>query len=67
LIEVRQDLIATEGEAEAWADRLARLLTPILALPELHRRADFGSRTSGKSRQSQNSGDEPRALLDAER
>jgi predicted N-formylglutamate amidohydrolase len=73
LIEVRQDLIATKADAEAWADRLARLLTPILARPELHRRADFGSRASGKSGQSRNSGrlknsgDETRPLLDAER
>jgi predicted N-formylglutamate amidohydrolase len=50
LIEVRQDLIATEENAHAWADRLARLLKPILARPELHRRADFGSRASGKMR-----------------
>jgi predicted N-formylglutamate amidohydrolase len=44
LIEVRQDLIAAQPDAEAWADRLARLLRPILARPELHRRAEFGSR-----------------------
>jgi predicted N-formylglutamate amidohydrolase len=31
LIELRQDLIDTEAKAEAWADRLARLLSPILA------------------------------------
>jgi predicted N-formylglutamate amidohydrolase len=30
LIEVRQDLIATKEAAEAWADRLARLLAPLL-------------------------------------
>jgi predicted N-formylglutamate amidohydrolase len=53
---VRQDLIATKEDAEAWADRLARLLAPILAGPELHRPADFGSRASGKSGQSPNSG-----------
>jgi predicted N-formylglutamate amidohydrolase len=45
LIEVRQDLVAAQREAEAWADRLARLLRPILDRPELHRRAEFGSRT----------------------
>ena len=48
LIEVRQDLIATRQEAEAWADRLARLLRPILAQPELHAPADYGSRATGK-------------------
>ena len=31
LIEVRQDLIATEAEAERWAERLAAALAPILA------------------------------------
>jgi predicted N-formylglutamate amidohydrolase len=50
LIEVRQDLIATEPDAQAWAERLARLLRPILASPALHVRADFGSRASGKAR-----------------
>jgi predicted N-formylglutamate amidohydrolase len=48
LIEVRQDLIATQQEAEAWADRLARLLRPILARPELHAQADYRSRATGK-------------------
>ena len=51
LIEVRQDLIATEQDAEAWANRLARLLKPILARPELRVRADFGSRASSGMRQ----------------
>jgi predicted N-formylglutamate amidohydrolase len=52
LIEVRQDLIATREDAEAWADRLARLLGPILARPEMHlRTSEFGSRASGKVRQ----------------
>jgi predicted N-formylglutamate amidohydrolase len=50
LIEVRQDLIATERDAEAWAERLARLLKPILARPEIHARTDFGSRASGGAR-----------------
>ena len=31
LIELRQDLIATRADAEAWADRLADMLLPILA------------------------------------
>ncbi|HLW90313.1 MAG TPA: N-formylglutamate amidohydrolase [Roseiarcus sp.] len=44
LIEVSQDLVSTKAGAEAWADRLARLLKPILGRPELHQRADFGSR-----------------------
>ncbi|HLJ70654.1 MAG TPA: N-formylglutamate amidohydrolase [Roseiarcus sp.] len=50
LIEIRQDLIATEPDAEAWAARLARLIAPILALPNIHERIDFGSRAAGKAR-----------------
>ena len=44
LIEIRQDLIAEPAGALAWAERLARLLKPILA--DARRRAprDFGSR-----------------------
>lgn len=37
LIEVRQDLMATLATAEAWGERLARLLGPILARPDVHR------------------------------
>jgi predicted N-formylglutamate amidohydrolase len=44
LIEVRQDLIADEAGAEAWADRLARLLRPILADRNARVPKDFGSR-----------------------
>lgn len=36
LVEVRQDLMATVADAERWGERLARLLTPILARPDLH-------------------------------
>ena len=36
LIEVRQDLMATEAAAEAWGLRLARLLAPILRRPDMH-------------------------------
>ncbi len=35
-IELRQDLIADETGAAEWAERLARLLQPILALPSLY-------------------------------
>jgi predicted N-formylglutamate amidohydrolase len=31
LIELRQDLIATQADAEAWGDRLAAMLRPIIA------------------------------------
>ncbi len=35
-IELRQDLVGEDGGAAGWAERLARLLRPILARPELH-------------------------------
>jgi predicted N-formylglutamate amidohydrolase len=44
LIEIRQDLIATETDAHAWADRLAAILAPALTLPEVHRIKLFGTR-----------------------
>jgi predicted N-formylglutamate amidohydrolase len=50
LIEVRQDLIASRQDAEAWAARLARILAPILKNPQTHKRKDFGSRASGRAR-----------------
>ncbi len=36
LIEVRQDLMATDGAAADWGRRLARLLAPILRRPDMH-------------------------------
>lgn len=45
LIEIRQDLVATMADASAFAERLAPILRPILARPELHRKAFFPSRT----------------------
>lgn len=36
MIELRQDLIATEPDAHGWADRLAEALAPRLADPALH-------------------------------
>ena len=44
LIEVRQDLMATDADAEAWGARLARLLAPILARPDMHEVRFFGPR-----------------------
>jgi len=35
-IELRQDLVADEAGASAWAERLARVLAPILAAPQLY-------------------------------
>ncbi|MTJ84229.1 MAG: N-formylglutamate amidohydrolase [Telmatospirillum sp.] len=40
-IEIRQDLIADEPAAVAWGDRLARILGPLLALPENRARQRF--------------------------
>jgi predicted N-formylglutamate amidohydrolase len=36
LVEIRQDLVADAAREAAWAERLARILSPILADPELH-------------------------------
>jgi predicted N-formylglutamate amidohydrolase len=44
LIEIRQDLIAERTNALAWAERIARLLRPILADRRSRAPADFGSR-----------------------
>lgn len=38
LIEVRQDLLATADDRAQWADRLAQVLRPLLADPDLYRR-----------------------------
>ena len=45
LVEVRQDLMATDRDAEAWGRRLARLLAPILRRPDMHEVRIFGPRT----------------------
>jgi predicted N-formylglutamate amidohydrolase len=45
LIETRQDLVASEAAAIAWAERLARSLRPVLARPEIHEVSFLPSRT----------------------
>ncbi|MHB8885838.1 MAG: N-formylglutamate amidohydrolase [Methylovirgula sp.] len=45
LIETRQDLIDSADKACAFADRLADILKPILARPEMHRVENLQSRT----------------------
>ena len=45
LIEIRQDLIADESGAAAWAERLAPVLDDLNARPDLHVRQMYGSRT----------------------
>ena len=44
LIEIRQDLIDSPERAAEWADRLARLLKPMLAERSASEPRDFGSR-----------------------
>jgi predicted N-formylglutamate amidohydrolase len=48
LIEVRQDLIGERDAAEAWGDRLARLLAPLIASPAMRAPQDWGSRADGR-------------------
>lgn len=45
LIETRQDLVDSVDKAHAFADRLADILKPILARPEMHRVENLQSRT----------------------
>jgi predicted N-formylglutamate amidohydrolase len=45
LVEIRQDLVANVAGEAAWAERLARVLRPILADPDLHMVKYYGSRT----------------------
>lgn len=45
LIEIRQDLIATQEDADAWAQRLAPVLDAINRLPDIHEARQYGSRT----------------------
>jgi predicted N-formylglutamate amidohydrolase len=49
LIETRQDLVATEAAAKAWAERLARCLRPVLARPDVHELSFLPSRTGRHS------------------
>jgi predicted N-formylglutamate amidohydrolase len=51
LIEIRQDLIASDEGAEEWADRFARLLEPLAVRPELREPRIFGTRTRDRLRQ----------------
>jgi predicted N-formylglutamate amidohydrolase len=45
LIEIRQDLIADDSGAEAWADRLAPIVDAINRRPDIHEVRQYGSRT----------------------
>jgi predicted N-formylglutamate amidohydrolase len=48
LIEVRQDLIGERAAAEAWADRLARIVAPLVASAATRTPQDWGSRAEGR-------------------
>jgi len=48
LIEVRQDLIGERAAAEAWADRLARIVAPLVAPATTRTPQDWGSRAEGR-------------------
>jgi predicted N-formylglutamate amidohydrolase len=50
LIELRQDLIGTPQNAEAWAQRIAGPLERALARPEIGQTSYFGSRADGRAR-----------------
>jgi predicted N-formylglutamate amidohydrolase len=50
LTEVRQDLIATQADAAAWGARLAALLKPALADPDVHVVKHFDSRVASRHR-----------------
>ena len=50
LIEIRQDLIASEAGAAEWAARFARLLKPLLANAELRRPSPAPTRTRERLR-----------------
>jgi predicted N-formylglutamate amidohydrolase len=44
LIEIRRDLIVEKNHAVAWAERIGRVLAPIIADSQSRAHADFGSR-----------------------
>jgi predicted N-formylglutamate amidohydrolase len=50
LVEIRQDLIASDGGAAAWAERFARLLRPLLARPDLREPVPYRTRTRDRLR-----------------
>ncbi len=50
LIEVRNDLIDTEVKAVQWGERMARLLRPLLIVPQLREIQFHGSRATARIR-----------------
>ncbi len=47
LLEIRQDLIGEAAGAEAWAERLARVVSGLNRLPGVHAIRHYGSRAGG--------------------
>jgi predicted N-formylglutamate amidohydrolase len=45
LVEIRQDLVADEAGADAWAERLAPIVDAINRRPDIHQAKLYGSRT----------------------
>ncbi|CAN1535203.1 COG3931 Predicted N-formylglutamate amidohydrolase [Rhabdaerophilaceae bacterium] len=43
LVEIRQDLIATPGDAESWGERLGHHLAPLLSLPDIRVARVYGA------------------------
>mgnify|MGYP001035422409 CR=1 FL=1 len=50
LIEVRQDLIGDEAGADRWGARLARILRPLLARPDVGVKTHYRSRVAARHR-----------------
>lgn len=50
LVEIRQDLVADEAGQAEWADRFARLVPPLLDLPETSHIVHYGTRAGVRSR-----------------
>jgi predicted N-formylglutamate amidohydrolase len=49
LIEIRQDLVADKAGQAAWAERLARLVPPLLELPRTRHIVHYGTRADARS------------------
>ena len=47
LVEIRQDLIGEPAGAAQWADRLARIVSPLNRLPGVHDIHHYGSHAGG--------------------
>lgn len=50
LVEIRQDLISAPEAAEAWGERLARHLRPLVSHPDLHELRQYGAHPQPRAR-----------------